>query len=216
MSNEETGGYDQGYKACPCFWGTSPGSLILKLERLLGGFRGLDVLDAGAGEGKNAAYFARQGATVTAIELSPHAIMNAIRAWGKLPGVEFILSDIRTYDLATKYYDVVVAYGLLHCLRNTDEVLQVLDRLSSSVRPGGHLVLCAFNSRYQELDAHPGFEPCLLKHEYYMDLLSSWHVKFASDEDLLERHPHNNILHSHSLTRIIASRPEGCSDVVST
>jgi len=69
----DLGGYSKGYAAVPCFWGTSPGSLIATYLASHEPQK-LRVLDVGAGEGKNAAAFARRGATVDAIECSSDAI----------------------------------------------------------------------------------------------------------------------------------------------
>ncbi len=47
-----SGGYDDGYRECPCFWGDEPGSLVRVLCDHIGPVRGFAVLDAGCGEGK--------------------------------------------------------------------------------------------------------------------------------------------------------------------
>jgi hypothetical protein len=67
--------------------------------------------------------------------------------------------------------------------------------------------MCAFNSRSQDLRAHPGFRPTLLDHASYERAFCGWNLIESSDRDLVERHPHNDIEHSHSLTRILAQRP---------
>jgi predicted nicotinamide N-methyase len=56
------GGYDDGYSACPCFWGSSPGSLVRALLDNNPLLAGRAVLDLGCGEGKNANAFALAGA----------------------------------------------------------------------------------------------------------------------------------------------------------
>jgi len=77
------GGYDEGYRACPCFWGDKPGSLVAQLL-IEQNFAGKFVLDLGCGEGKNAAAFARAGASVTAIDCSELAISNGKAAFRDL------------------------------------------------------------------------------------------------------------------------------------
>src|SRR5690242_8250109 len=74
------GGYDDGYDACPCFWGTKPGSLVELLVKDVS-LDGKAVLDLGSGEGKNAVYLSRLGATVEAWEISRAALKNARMAW---------------------------------------------------------------------------------------------------------------------------------------
>ena len=130
------GGYEAGYLACPCFWGREPGSLIRRLERELGSFAGLRALDAGCGEGKNAAYLADRGARVRALELSARALENARGAWPRQTGVEWEQADIRAIDLPEAHYDVVVAYGLLHCLADAEEVVATVARLQRASEGG--------------------------------------------------------------------------------
>lgn len=71
---------------------------------------------------------------------------------------------------------------------------------------GAYNVICAFNVRRQELDAHPGFSPTLLSHEDYLAAYASWDLVKESDSDLTETHPHNNLEHTHSMTRILARK----------
>ena len=201
------GGYDDGYRKCPCFWGTKPGSLVRRLPEFVSEFQGLEVLDAGCGEGKNAAFLAQQGARVDAFDVSTLAIENGRRQWPDLDGVTWRVADARNEDLPANHYDIVIAYGFTHCLADEPEVARLVDRLQATCMPSGLHVLVAFNSRRQELEAHPGFHPTLLPHAGYLDLYSGWEVLTASDTDLTETHPHNQIEHTHSMTRLIARKP---------
>lgn len=200
------GGYDDGYEACPCFWGKEPSSMVKRINQYLQPIAGLTVFDAGCGEGKNAAYFASQGAFVHAVDISELAIENARRAWPELKNVIWQVSDIRTLEIGEQINDVVVAYGLLHCLQGQGEVIEVLDKLQRSTKVGGLNVVCVFNRRFQDLAAHPGFQPFLGSHDFYRDVYSTWNVLEISDSDLIEKHPHNNIEHTHSMTRLIARK----------
>jgi len=200
------GGYDDGYSACPCFWGTEPGSFVQLLAKRLEHVSGLRVLDVGCGEGKNAAFLAQQGALVDAVDLSELAIRNGQREWGNLPRICWRVSDVRKTEFQSQHYDVVVTYGWLHCLASAAEVLKVLRRLQDATRSAGYMVLCAFNSRHQDLSAHPGFNPSLLSHADYIRAFSGWEIISDSDSDLTERHPHNDIEHTHALTRLVARK----------
>lgn len=205
-SGGRNGGYDDGYRLCPCLWGDKPGSLV---SRVFGNDRplSLKVLDLGCGEGKNAAYFSRRGATVDAVDCSDHALRNAESRWGPLQGVTWHLEDAATFVGKLECnYDVVVMYGLLHCLSTPVDALSLISRCRELTNRGGLHIVCAFNRRSQDLSAHPNFEPLLLDHGTYVHAYDGWHVE-ASDEDLFETHPHNGIPHHHSLTRLIARAP---------
>ena len=198
-----TNGYDDGYAACPCFWGTEPGSLVRDLVSRVGSVRGWRILDVGCGEGKNADYLWRLGAEVTGVEASSLALENAKRAFPS-SGVHWCHADVRNEKFERHAYDLVLAYGLFHCLADEDEVRSIIGVLREATKPGGRHVVCAFNDRFQELSAHPGFRPCLVPHATYTSLYADWEIEVLSDADLRETHPHNGIDHIHSMTRLIA------------
>ncbi|HEV7299828.1 MAG TPA: class I SAM-dependent methyltransferase [Tepidisphaeraceae bacterium] len=200
------GGYDEGYKKCSCFWGTQPGSLILRLRDIVGDFAGLRVLDAGCGEGKNAAFLAGLGASVDAFDVSETALEHARMLWPDRSNIEWQIADARQLPISHDSYDIVIAYGLFHCLQNQREVVDLAHRLMRCTRRGGLHVVCTFNHRHQELHAHPGFSPVLLPHVFFETLYAGWSMIHHSDTDLHETHPHNNLPHKHSMTRLIARK----------
>src|SRR6185312_15799505 len=108
------GGYDDGYSRCACFWGKSPGSLV---ERFISTVpcHGLRALDLGCGEGKNAHALARAGAEVTAVDCSALAITNGRNAFPD-EKIEWIVSTSASYLSGCRSFDVIIMYGLLHCL----------------------------------------------------------------------------------------------------
>jgi tellurite methyltransferase len=203
-----TGGpYDEGYRQCSCFWGREPGRLVRLFVDRIGDVRGLRVLDVGCGEGKNARHLAGLGATVEAFDTSELALANARKAWRESPNLRFFVGDVRDLDLKPSTYDLVIAYGVLHCLRNEGEVEECIAKLQSTTTSSGHNIVCAYNDRSQNIALpHPGFQPVLLAHARYVAAYSGWRIVEASDEDLHEAHPHNNVAHTHSITRLLASK----------
>lgn len=200
------GGYDDGYGKCACFWGLEPGSFVKLFHAQTPFIEGFSILDVGCGEGKNAVFLAAAGATVEACDVSALAIKNARHQWTEQSGVTWKMDDVRHMKLPEAHFDAVVAYGLFHCLPSGAEIRKTIDRLQAATKYQGFHVICAFNSRRQELHAHPGFTPSLLDHAEYLAAYSSWEVVAQSDSDLTERHPHNDIEHTHSMTRILARK----------
>jgi tellurite methyltransferase len=207
VSDANHGGYDDGYRDCPCFWGDQPSSFVKALCELKKDLLDAQILDVGCGEGKNAIFLANQGARVQALDVSQLAIENARRHWAAPERVQFVVADVQDVPLPEDEFDVVIAYGLLHCLPTHDAIVSTMEKLKRATRRGGYHIICAFNNRSHNLSAHPNFHPTLLAHEEYVGCYSRWITLRATDSDLHETHPHNNIPHWHSLTRILAQKP---------
>lgn len=202
-----SGGYDDGYSVCPCFWGKEPGSMVRKLFTYLpDDLRRWRALDAGCGEGKNARALSERNVEVIAIDCSCEALKNAQRWITHNESIHWVRADIGNVNLLDEHFDIVVAYGLLHCLSTREQIKTCISKLGCATKRGGFHVVCTFNSRYQDLSAHPYFNPCLLPHDFYLEQYANWHMLEATDEDLREVHPHNRIPHTHSLTRLIVQK----------
>lgn len=98
--------------------------------RMMGHLEGKRVLDVGCGDGLNAVLFARMGARVTGIDISPGALEVAQRRAevnGVAGRVTFIGSPIERADFAPGSFDVIWGDGILHHV--LDELPLVMDRL---------------------------------------------------------------------------------------
>lgn len=200
-SDAQPGGYDDGYAASPCFWGREPGSLV---RTFLNGrsASGLRVLDLGCGEGKNAFAFANAGASVVAVDCSDLALKNGKSAFSAAK-IEWCRDDCLSYLEGCDRFDVVVMYGLLHCLRSVEEITSVIAGAVRATNNGGHHLLVAFNDGPHDLSAHPSFEPTLAPHTFYVRQYEAHALISTEDAVIHETHPNNGIAHFHSLTRMV-------------
>lgn len=202
------GGYDSGYRACPCFWGTVPAELVTTLADRLRCKSGARVLDVGCGDGKNARHLAGQGIEVQAFDISEQAIANARALSIDSQNIHWAVADVRHFHFAPHAYEAVVASGSLHCLSHEAEVRLVISSMKEATKRGGYNVVQVFNARSQDLNGHDaGFDPILLPHEYFIEAYADWSLVAAVDDDILDRHPHTNVDHHHSVTRILARKP---------
>lgn len=201
-NNQERGGYDDGYAACPCFWGREPGLLV---RSFLGqrSVTGLRVLDLGCGEGKNAVAFANAGASVVAVDCSALALRNGKATFGAAR-IEWRHADCLSYLAECRDFDVIVMYGLLHCMRSVNEIKDVIVEAARATKIGGYHLLVTFNDGPHDLSAHPSFKPTLAPHAFYIQQYEMHAIISVENAVIHETHPHNHIAHFHSLTRLVA------------
>jgi 2-polyprenyl-3-methyl-5-hydroxy-6-metoxy-1,4-benzoquinol methylase len=201
----DNGGYDEGYSSSDCFWGASPGSLVKSFVEQHPDLSGIRVLDLGCGEGKNAAAFARCGANVTAVDRSAKAVENGRRAFQDRR-IEWLVLDGRAYLTRDELFDVIVLYGLAHCLSSAEEISSLIQTALQRTRLGGHHFFVSFNDGPHDLSAHPNFSPTLLPHSFYIDQYEGHTILTESNSIIHETHPHNNVPHFHSITRLLVKR----------
>jgi SAM-dependent methyltransferase len=167
--------------------------------------QGLEVLDLGCGEGKNAHAFARAGARVTAVDCSKLAIANGKRAFGH-PSINWILSDAESFLHDCGIFDIIVMYGLLHCLPSLAAIETTIRLALNRTQIQGHHIVAVFNDGPHDLSAHPNFSPALGSHDFYRRQYLTQDILSESNALIHETHPHNNIPHFHSLTRLLVRR----------
>ncbi|MEK6923472.1 MAG: methyltransferase domain-containing protein, partial [Nanoarchaeota archaeon] len=63
--------FDTSYKTSKCFWGSKPHAII---KEILNFKRSGDVLDLGVGEGRDALFLAKNGFSVTGVDISETGI----------------------------------------------------------------------------------------------------------------------------------------------
>ena len=105
---------------------------------LLGDVRGKNVLDIGAGLGEAAIYFAKRGADVTAVDISPGMVElcrhNAARHGVRVTGVA---CSAEALGLPAESFDVAYAANILHHVADRDRFLASVHGV---LKPGGLFV----------------------------------------------------------------------------
>lgn len=201
------GQYDLEYRKCSCFWGIEPSKYVRMLPQNLAAGR---VLDLGAGEGKNAIFLGSHGFEVVAVECSEYALAHFRARLRELKDgvgerLRIVQADVNKYAPEGEF-DVVIAYGLLHCLSSVTAVHDVVRTMQGCTRLGGLNVVATFTSVLPVPDVHRYLEPTLLRQGELEGLYSRWEILSCENEILEEAHPTTQVLHKHSICRLMARK----------
>ena len=132
--------WDERYSSESRVWSGNPNvQLVNDTANLTPGA----ALDAGAGEGADALWLAKQGWTVTAVDISPVALdrgaAQAAEAGAEIADrIQWVPADLTTWAPPRATYDLVSAQFLQ---LPTEERIPLFARLAASVAPGGHLLI---------------------------------------------------------------------------
>src|SRR5262249_38711083 len=141
--------------------------------RIIGDLEGKRLLDVGCGDGPNMAMFAKMGADVTGIDVSPGALDVARRRAevnGVADRVRLICCPIETADLPDASFDVVWGDGILHHV--LDALEPTVERLVRWVKDDGLILFSEPVNLFEPLrrlrrlvpvhtDATPGERPLI-------------------------------------------------------
>ncbi|WP_037568854.1 class I SAM-dependent methyltransferase [Phaeacidiphilus oryzae] len=144
------------YTAHPGMYGEEPSAPALHAVGVFRAAGARDVLELGAGHGRDALYFAREGFAVQAADFSPvglEQLRRAAQAQGVTGQVTTVVHDVReALPLPDASVDAVFAHMLLCMALSTKEIHTIVGEIRRVLRPGGTFV---YTVRHTE-DAHYG------------------------------------------------------------
>ncbi|MDC0771746.1 class I SAM-dependent methyltransferase [Streptomyces sp. HD] len=144
------------YAAHPGMYGEEPSAPAVHAADVFRAEGARDVLELGAGHGRDALYFTAQGFTVQATDFSPVGLQQlqaAARAQGIDQRVSTAVHDVREpLPLPDASVDAVFAHMLLCMALSTKEIQALVDDVARVLRPGGTLVYTVRHTG----DAHYG------------------------------------------------------------
>lgn len=107
------------------------------------GFTGKRLLEIGCGTGTDLVQFARGGAMVTGVDLTPRSIEIARQRFKvfDLSG-DFAIGDAESLTFPDETFDVVYSFGVLHHTPGTETAVDEVYRV---LRPGGRVIVMLYN-----------------------------------------------------------------------
>lgn len=105
--------------------------------------KGRRVLEIGCGAGALTAQLAKNGAEITAVDLTSHAVAltrRRLEVFG-LPG-DVRQVDAENLDLPDESFDLVWSWGVIHASSNTEKIIEHIYRV---LRPGGETRLMVYH-----------------------------------------------------------------------
>lgn len=99
------------------------------------------VLDLGCGQGRDALFIARKGHSVFGVDLSETGISQMLEDARKEGlNVDGMVADIVEFE-PDGAYDVILLDRVLHMLKDSDERLAVLEKVSHHTKRGGFILI---------------------------------------------------------------------------
>ncbi|MFJ7244374.1 class I SAM-dependent methyltransferase [Kitasatospora sp. NPDC098652] len=148
--------WQQTYGAHPGMYGDQPSEPAVHAAQAFRAAGAGDLLELGAGHGRDALFFARSGFTVLATDFSPvglEQLRTRATAEGLAEKVTTAVHDVRDpLPLTDASVDAVFAHMLLCMALSTDEIHALVGEVRRVLRPGGVFVYTVRHTG----DAHHG------------------------------------------------------------
>jgi ubiquinone/menaquinone biosynthesis C-methylase UbiE len=144
--------------------------------------KGMKLLDAGCGTGRNIYYLLQTGVKVYGADASEDAIIK-VRTLAKelaptLPERNFIVADLEKLTFEGDMFDVVICSAVLHFSRSEAHFKAIISELWRVLKPGG-LLFCRFGTTI-------GLEGKLENQENRLFRMTHGPVWFLADEGMLK------------------------------
>jgi len=144
LADEQRRHWQDTYRAHPGMYGTVPSTAAVHAASVFRAAGAVEILELGAGHGRDALYFAHEGFTVQATDFSAIGLAQLRRA-ARIQDVERRIStavhDVRaSLPLPDASVDAVFAHMLLCMALSTEQIHAIVGEVRRVLRPGGSFV----------------------------------------------------------------------------
>lgn len=189
------------------YWGTEPSRLATEaIQHLPADPTGLQLLDLGAGEGRDAVYFAEHGLDVTAVDISPAGLEKAERlADERDVAITTVRADANEFE-PPEPVDVVFSSGVVQFIR-PDVRHRQFERLREMTNDGGLHAIFAF---VDHPDIPPAPDTTDEQYPYERDELQGYYEDWTTEhsEEIIFDDDSGGIPHQHAARIHVARAPE--------
>ncbi len=189
------------------YWGKEPNELTsLVLRYILPKHRqGAKLVDIGAGEGRDAVFFAKEGLDVLAVDIAPAGLKKSHKLAAEM-GTKINTLEAEINELILpEQFDIVYSIGTLQYIQPRRRNHQ-FEHLKDQTTPGGLNIMCTF-VQHPQVDIAPdwGENEYLYQREELQGYYLGWDVLY-SNEFVFDCNS-SNIPHQHAVCTIIAKKP---------
>jgi len=100
-----------------------------------------NILDAGAGAGRNMYWFVQQGIEIYGTDRNPEAIVQLKQNYPSLPEDRFRLAPVESLPFAENYFHHVICSAVLHFADHQTHFEQMFGEMVRVLKPGGSLFI---------------------------------------------------------------------------
>jgi SAM-dependent methyltransferase len=192
------GKYDHLYASRDLLWPAEPGRMVRLAQQVRNPGK---CLDMGCGDGKNLVFLEEKGWIVDGVDVSTLAIQKAAdrakRIGLSLKGSLFC-GDVSKMDFGICQYDLVLTYGLYHCL-DYEMLLRTHTSASKSLKDKGLMAFCAFTKDISVPEFHNTGSLFLRSKEELLSLFENYQIIKTEFGVIVEDHLPLVPVHEHSV-----------------
>lgn len=165
--------------------------------------KGSQILDVGAGEGRNAIYLSEQGFNVDAFDISEKGIkkLNYL-ATKKGVYINSFICDVSNF-IFCKQYDLIIAHGILQFIDNSIRN-KFIEQMKNFTKVGGYNIISVFTNTTEIPEDLKDLMIGVFKDGEIKTYYTKWDVEYKS-YSFNDEHE-NGIKHTHTANKIIAQK----------